>query len=113
LYALEYQVQLAQKKQKVAGLLTPFYQESLKVFDSPDSHYRARAEFRIWHEGDRCDYAMGNSQKKGAITIEECPKVIKPIEKRMWKLIEKINASPTVLKQRLFAVEFLATPPDQ
>jgi len=113
LYALGYEEQLQRKKERVSALLEPFYTEAIEVFDSPDSHYRARSEFRIWHEGDRCDYAMGNIQKKGAITIEECPKVIEPIEKRMWKLIEKINASKEVLKRKLFAVEFLATTTDE
>jgi tRNA (uracil-5-)-methyltransferase len=102
-----------QKEQKVSELLAPFYSDKLEVFDSPSSHYRARSEFRIWHEGDRCDYAMGNMEKKGAITIEECPKVIEPIEKRMWKLLEKINASTEVLKNRLFSIEFLATTTDE
>ena len=113
LYMLDYEAQLVQKREKVSGLLAPFYQGELEVFDSPDSHYRARAEFRIWHEGDRCDYAMGNMDRNGAVTIEECPKVIEPIEKRMWKLLEKINASPDVLKRKLFAVEFLATTTDE
>lgn len=113
LYEIGYEEQLKQKEERVSGLLAPFYQGDLEVFDSPTDHYRARAEFRIWHEGDRCDYAMGNIEKKGAINIEECPKVIKPIEKRMWKLLEKINASTDVLKQRLFAVEFLATTTDE
>ncbi|GIU00733.1 tRNA/tmRNA (uracil-C(5))-methyltransferase [Sulfurovum sp. TSL6] len=118
LYEIGYEEQLKQKEERVSGLLAPFYQGDLEVFDSPNDHYRARAEFRIWHEGDRCDYAMGKMQRdgvknKGAINIEECPKVIKPIEKRMWKLLEKINASTAVLKQRLFAVEFLATTTDE
>ena len=118
LYKIGYEEQLKQKQQRVLGLLAPFYQGNLELFDSPTDHYRARSEFRIWHEGDVCDYAMGKMQidgveKKGAITIEECPKVIEPIEKRMWKLLEKINASTEVLKQRLFAVEFLATTTDE
>ena len=113
LYEIGYEVQLKQKEERVSAFLAPFYQGELEVFDSPTSHYRARAEFRIWHEGDRCDYAMGNMEKNGAICIEECPKVIEPIEKRMWKLLEKINASTEVLKQRLFAVEFLATTTDE
>jgi len=118
LYEIGYDEQLKQKQQRVSGLLYPFYKGDLEVFDSPTDHYRARAEFRIWHEGDVCDYAMGKMQidgveKKGAINIEECPKVIEPIEKRMWKLLEKINASTEVLKQRLFAVEFLATTTDE
>ncbi len=52
-------------------------------------------------------------REKGAISISECPKVIEPIEKRMWKLLEKINASTEVLKRKLFAVEFLATTTDE
>ena len=118
LFELGYQEQLNRKKMRVSALLSPFYQGELEIFDSSDAHYRARSEFRIWHEGDRCDYAMGKMpvngvREKGAITIEECPKVIEPIEKRMWKLIEKINASQEVLKKRLFAVEFLATTTDE
>jgi len=101
------------KEKRVAELLSPFYIGKLEVFDSPVNHYRARAEFRIWHEGEKCDYAMGNMEKKGAITIEECPKVIEPIQKRMWKLLDYINASAEVLKERLFAVEFLATTTDE
>lgn len=118
LFEVGYEDQLKLKEERVSGLLAPFYSQKLEIFDSPTDHYRARAEFRIWHEDDVCYYAMGKMQSegvatKGAINIEECPKVIEPIEKRMWKLLEKINASPEVLKQRLFAVEFLATTTDE
>ncbi len=113
LYAMDYASQLGQKKERVQGLLAPFYEGELAVFDSPPSHYRARAEFRIWHEGEVCHYAMGNITKDGAVNIDECPKVIESIEKRMWKLLEAINASPEVLKKKLFAVEFLATTTDE
>ena len=112
LYDKSYAEQLVYKQELVSALLSPFYSGALEVFDSPDSHYRARAEFRIWHEGERCDFAMGNIEKNGAVTIKECPKVIAPIEKRMWRLLERINASSGVLKNRLFAVEFLATTTD-
>jgi len=113
LYALSYNEQLNRKEKRVLELLSPFYSGKLELFDSPSSHYRARSEFRIWHDGDECSYAMGNSEKNGAINIEECPKVIKPIERRMWRLLEKINNSKDVLKKRLFAVEFLATSTDE
>jgi len=118
LYEMAYEEQLKQKETYVAELLAPFYTQKLEVFTSSTSHYRARAEFRIWHEGDRCEYAMGKlpvegKREKGAICIQECPKVIKPIEKRMWKLLNKINASAEVLKKKLFAVEFLATSTDE
>lgn len=114
LYQFSYDEQLKQKEERVTELLAPYYKEKLEVFDSPSSHYRARSEFRIWHDGDRCDYAMGKMpvngvREKGAINIEECPKVIYPIEQRMWRLLKEVNDSQDVLKNRLFAVEFLAT----
>jgi len=118
LFDLSYAKQLEVKEQRVSALLSPFITKKLEVFDSPSSHYRARAEFRIWHDGDICEYAMGKlpidgERIKGAISIEECPKVILPIHNRMWKLLEMINASQAVLKKRLFAVEFLATTTDE
>ena len=111
-HQVDYATQIVEKKARVSDLLLPFYQEELTLFDSPDHHYRARAEFRIWHEGDHCDYAMGRLDRKKALTIEECPKVITAIEKRMWVLLEKINAS-SILRTRLFSVEFLATTTDE
>jgi len=111
-YDGSYDVELAEKKERVLGLLAPFGVKDLEVFSAEPSHYRARSEFKIWHEGDSCSYAMGRLDKKGAVNISECPKVIVPIEKRMQPLLEAINASE-VLKHRLFAVEFLATTTDE
>lgn len=112
LYKLDYNEQLSKKKEKVESLLSPYYSGELEVFDSPAHHYRARAEFRIWHEGERCSYAMGNLKKNGVVLIDECPKVIEAIERRMWRLLELINASE-VLRKKLFGVEFLATTTDE
>ncbi len=112
LFDIEYDEQLIAKKSMVKSLLDSFYQNDIEVFSSLESHYRARGEFRIWHDGDICDYAMGSIDKKGAINITECPKVIKSIERRMWRLLEYINSSPDILKKRLFSVEFLSTTTD-
>jgi tRNA (uracil-5-)-methyltransferase len=109
---LSYEEELASKKERVLGLLAPFEVEDLEVFSASESHYRARAEFKIWHEGDKAFYAMSRLDKKGAFNLNECPKVIEPIEKRMKPLLEKINSSE-ILKHRLFAVEFLATTTDE
>ncbi|CAA6814427.1 MAG: tRNA (uracil(54)-C5)-methyltransferase (EC [uncultured Sulfurovum sp.] len=111
-YEISYEAELLQKKEHVLGLLSPFGVKDLEVFSANASHYRARSEFKIWHDGEVCSYAMGRLDKKGAVNIVECPKVIVPIEKRMRPLLEKINASK-VLKNRLFSVEFLATTRDE
>ena len=107
-YELSYKEELEAKNKRVLELLSPFDVKELEVFSSSDSHYRARAEFKIWHEGDEAFYAMSRLNEKGAFNLLECPKVIKPIENRMQPLLDKINSSK-VLKHRLFAVEFLAT----
>ncbi len=112
LFDLSYSDQLTQKKDRVSKLLKKFYGDELLVFDSPQEHYRARAEFRIWHRGDRCSYGMGNLSRDGIVCIEECPKVIKPIEKRMWSLLDNINNNKA-LSRKLFAIEFLSATTDE
>ena len=113
IYELTYEEELADKKERVLELLSPFEIKDLKVFSASSSHYRARSEFKIWHDDNGANYAMGRRDKKGSFNIKECPKVIVPIEKRMKPLLDAINASPEVLKRRIFAVEFLATTTDE
>ncbi len=108
LYDIPYEEQVVQKHKRVADLLSPFYHDELAAYQGEETHYRSRAEFRIWHTGDRCDYAMGNWEKNGSVTISECPKVSEPIFNLMPLLCDAINDSE-VLRRRLFAVEFLAT----
>jgi len=105
-------VELKAKQERVLGLLVPFGVAELAIFSAEDQHYRARAEFKIWHEGEVVSYAMGRLEGRGAVSIEECPKVIFAIERRMMPLLDAINGSE-ILKKRLFAVEFLATTTDE
>jgi len=112
LYDISYRDELIDKKQRVKSLLSSFEVKDLDVFSANESHYRARSEFRIWHDDSGANYAMGRLDRKGAITIDECPKVIKPIEKKMKPLLDAINSSQN-LKNRLFAVEFLSTTTDE
>lgn len=113
IYTLSYNEELNEKRERVLRLLSPFGVNHLEVFSARESHYRARAEFKIWHDDNGANYAMGRLDKKGSVNILECPKVIKPIEKRMQPLLDAINNSPEVLKKRIFAVEFLATTTDE
>ncbi len=107
LFNLSYDEQLKLKINMQNEALAKFKIPEVEVFDSPSSNYRARAEFRIWHKEKKAFFAMGNISKDGVVLIEECPKVIKPIEKLLEPLIKKINSSQ-ILKERLFGVEFLS-----
>ena len=113
IYNLSYKDELKEKKERVLGLLAPFGVKDLEVFSASESHYRARAEFKIWHDEGGANYAMGRLDRQGAVNISECPKVIEAIEKRMKPLLDAINKSTEVLKKRIFVVEFLATTTDE
>lgn len=83
--------------------------EGLEIFESPPLNYRMRAEFRIWHEGDTCHYAMyrpGENNKP--YVIEAFPAGSPTIVRLMPDLLAALNANPD-LKRRLFCVEFLTT----
>ncbi len=77
------------------------------VVKSPQIHYRNRAEFRIWHDGEKIDYAL-NSVKKKPLSIDECYKVDKNIAKLMPQLLQKISEN-NILKHKLFTIEFLSS----
>jgi len=105
----KYEQQLADKVTRLNGLL-PDVASRLpqSVFASSPEHYRARAEFRIWHEGDESDYIMFNQETKEKVAIKHCPMAIESIAELMPKLMTEIKQKP-VLRQRLFQVDFLAT----
>jgi tRNA (uracil-5-)-methyltransferase len=52
-----YAAQLADKQQRLIELLAPFNAPPPEVFESPREHYRLRAEFRLWREGNERHYA--------------------------------------------------------
>lgn len=81
---------------------------SISVFESPLAHFRMRAEFRVWHEGDISNYAMHHPQTKDIYTLDSFPIASEAICDRMSPLMEAINNDET-LSHRLFQAEFLST----
>ena len=102
-----YPLQLEKKVSRITEAFAPLYGGGLDVFASPDRHYRARAEFKIWHVGDAIHYAMNHIDGKGVVLIEECPKVVEPIAQMMPRLLEAIASVDMGFK--LFGADFLAT----
>ena len=105
----EYDTQLDEKKARLNSLFAEFAPPALEVYDSARSHYRLRAEFRLWHEGDRCFYAMfepGNRKK--AYEVREFNIASALINELMQSLLAEIHTSE-LLRRRLFQVEFLTT----
>ena len=108
----EYAAQLQQKagylKQRFAEFSPPEWQ----VFVSPERHYRMRAEFRIWHEGERISYAMFEPGRKAGSAslrrLDSLPAASAAINALMPKLLSAVRAEP-LLRERWYQCEFLST----
>ena len=108
----EYTAQLQQKagylKQRFAEFSPPEWQ----VFASPEKHYRMRAEFRVWHEGEHISYAMFEpGQKAGSASlrrIDSLPAASAAINVLMPRLLAAVQADP-LLRERWYQCEFLST----
>ncbi len=105
----QYETQLASKLQALthdfAGLGIP----APEVFRSPPQHYRMRAEFRMWREGDDLFYAMFDPEHpRTPICMDEFPAASERINALM-PLIRQAALEDPILGRKLFQVEFLTT----
>ncbi len=101
-----------QLQEKVADLETRFQGLELPPLDTYASaplNYRMRAEFKIWQQDGRADYAMyRQGEHRKAYIIESFPAGSSTIAALMPPLLEQTNQCD-ILRQRLFSVEFLTT----
>jgi tRNA (uracil-5-)-methyltransferase len=80
-----------------------------EVFESARTHFRMRAEFRVWHEGENSFLAMFDSDDpKTPIEIPVFPMGSEKINELMPALLEEIKKSK-ILREKLFQVNFLTT----
>ena len=104
-----YNAQLAEKCSKINALMQVFTPPKLEVFDSPKEHYRMRAEFKMWQQGETVSYAMFQPGKsKQPFIINDFPIASIHINQLMPRLLSKLNQSE-LLRKRLFQAEFLST----
>jgi tRNA (uracil-5-)-methyltransferase len=104
-YAAQLSSKLAQFKCDFAPLELP----EPAVHASAPQHYRLRAEFRMWHQGDRLDYAMFDpAEPKTPVIVERFATAVESICDLMPRLREALQAS-AALKANLFQANFLAT----
>ncbi|MDA9003906.1 tRNA (uridine(54)-C5)-methyltransferase TrmA [bacterium] len=109
IHSEEYQAQLARKLTRLQSLFSDYPRPEIDVYPSPNAHYRARAEFTIWHEDDESYYAMHQPGEKGRVyKVEEFPQASVVITTAMPKVLHSINRLPW-LRKKLFQIEFLST----
>ncbi|WP_191601440.1 tRNA (uridine(54)-C5)-methyltransferase TrmA [Marinomonas algicola] len=104
-----YNHQLSEKLTTLQQLFQGLAMPEVEVFESADSYYRMRAEFRIWHDGDEMYYAMFDSNDpRKPIRVDQFPVASKLINKLMPELLDAIKGI-SVLRHKLFQVDFLTT----
>ena len=104
-----YPTQLAEKVARFKSAFAPLGLPEPQVFASAPLHYRLRAEFRMWHQGERVDYAMfAPGAPREPVVIDAFPVVVERIAEAMPGLRDRLQADE-LLRRQLFQVEFLAT----
>lgn len=103
-----YQALLAEKVRVVSALIAPFSPPAARVYPSQPAGFRLRAEFRVWHDGERIDYVMfRRGEPRAPVVISALPIAHERIQRVMPLLHTALNADRG-LRHKLFQVEFLA-----
>ncbi len=103
-----YASQLEAKRLKLKELFKPFTSMEAEVFASPEAHYRMRAEFRVWHEGEDMYYYMFDKVQDQKIRTDQYLPVSLLINDMMKALMEELKPN-LALRKKLFQVDFLST----
>ncbi|MEM9256930.1 MAG: tRNA (uridine(54)-C5)-methyltransferase TrmA [Pseudomonadota bacterium] len=104
-----YQALLTAKVARAQDQLRPLGPPPPTVTPSAPLGYRMRAEFRVWHDGEALDYIMFDPQDpKSRLTITDFPVVHDSIQTLMKPLLSALRGN-SVLRHKLFQVEFLAS----
>ncbi|MEZ9821840.1 tRNA (uridine(54)-C5)-methyltransferase TrmA [Shewanella sp. 10N.286.45.A1] len=103
-----YDVQLEAKRVKLKQLFTDFDTPELESFSSETAHYRMRAEFRMWHEGEDLYYYMFDKELDSKVRCDQFLPASELINKMMPVLVELLKPN-TILRHRLFQIDFLST----
>jgi len=109
LWQMPYNEQLEMKKSRLKEMFSEFDMPEVEVISGSDEHFRARAEFRVWHEGDKSFYAMRKRKEdgKGVIPIDECKIVDRAIYDVMTPLMSEIEKNEN-LRFKLYEIDFLS-----
>lgn len=103
-----YQQQLDDKTVKLQQLLAEFDLPDIAIYKSPIKHYRMRAEFRIWHEGNELYHVMFDSINKRRIRIDQFPVASTLINQAMLAIIPLLQKED-LLRNKLFQIDYLST----
>jgi len=104
----QYDDQLAEKTARLTAMMSPFNAPQPDVFRSPVSHYRMRAEFRVWHDEGDLYHIMFDQQTKARVRVDQFPTASELINRLMPVLISAIKQDPA-LRRKIFQIDYLST----
>lgn len=106
-----YDEQISLKHSTIKALFELYFKGEIEIFKSQIEHYRTRAEFGLWHEGDELFWTMHSADKNAQnprVFVDTCPKVDNKIIELMARLKGELLANEK-LKFKVFGAEFIAT----
>ncbi|WLT05864.1 tRNA (uridine(54)-C5)-methyltransferase TrmA [Gilliamella apis] len=104
----KYNQQLQNKITNLKTLLSDFSLTDLQVFSSPISHYRMRAEFRIWHNGEELYHIMYDKKTKKRVRIDSFPIASQLINRAMQTILPLLQYNDK-LRHQLFQIDYFST----
>lgn len=104
----KYNQQLQNKITNLKTLLSDFSLPDLQVFSSPISHYRMRAEFRIWHNGEELYHIMYDKKTKKRVRIDSFPIASQLINRAMQTILPLLQYNDK-LRHQLFQIDYFST----
>jgi tRNA (uracil-5-)-methyltransferase len=103
-----YQQQLDDKVVKITEQFSRFNAPAIEVFESTPKHYRQRAEFRVWHDGDDLFHIMFDPETKEKIRVDSFDPAAPLICAVMPRLLELLKPNE-ILRRKLFQIDYLST----
>jgi len=104
----KYQQQLDEKSNTVINLLSSFYQSDIDIYASQPTHFRMRAEFRIWHDGPDSYHIMFDKVNKEQYRVDQLDAASEIINKGMTLMTSALKGNE-ILRRKLFQVDYLST----
>ena len=106
--AKDYPNQLQNKVEFLSQYFAAFAMPTLDVYASEPLHYRMRAEFRVWHEGDNLYHIMFDQETKQKYQVEAFPPASQLINQVMADLIHLLKNNE-IARRKLFQIDYLSS----
>lgn len=104
-----YNALLSHKVDQAKQAMAEFSPPEPAIHPSAPTGFRLRAEFRMWSDGTKLNYAMFRREEPTTpVVVNDFPIAVERIQQMMPLLLDLLNATPELCR-KLFQAEFLAT----